>query len=68
MSGTGQAFNSLSCWVSYPVTKGHRTNTQKNDVLEEKEEKKKKRRQGAEIKIKEACILYTSVGLSHSAR
>lgn len=36
MSGTGQAFNSLSCWVSYPVTKGHRTNTQRNDVLEER--------------------------------
>lgn len=65
MSGTGQAFNSLSCLVSYPVTKGHRTNTQRNDVLEEG---KKKQRQGAENKIKEACILYTTVGLSHSTR
>lgn len=50
MSGTGQAFNSLSCWVSYPVTKGHRTNTQKNDVLEEKEEKKKNGGRGLKIK------------------
>lgn len=65
MSGTGQAFNSLSCWVSYPVTKGHRTNTQRNDVLEGGKEK---RRQGAENKIKEACILYATVGLSHSTR
>lgn len=68
MSGTGQAFNSLSCWVSYPVTKGHRTNTQRNDVLEEGEKRKEKRRQGAENKIKEACILYATVGLSHSTR
>ncbi len=60
MSGTGQAFNSLSWWVSYPVTMGHRTNTQRNDVLEER---KKKQRQGAENKIKEACILYTTVEL-----
>lgn len=62
-SGTGQAFNSLSCWVSYPVTKGHCTNTQRNDVL-----RRGGQRQEAENKIKEACILYATVGISHSKR
>lgn len=36
MSGTGQAFNSLGCCASFPVTKGHYTNTRRNDVLEER--------------------------------
>lgn len=39
MSGTGQAFNSVSCGVSHPVTKGHGANTQRNDVLEERQRK-----------------------------
>lgn len=67
MSGTGQAFNSLCCRDSYPVTMGHGTNTQRNDVLQERG-KRKRRLKGAENKIKEACILYNSVGLSHSSR
>lgn len=34
----------------------------------EGKKRKEKQRQGAENKIKEACILYATVGLSHSTR
>lgn len=64
MSGTGQAFNSPSSSLSFVVTKGHGANTQRNDVLEEETNGGG----DAENKIKEACILYTAVRLSHGKR